>query len=422
MQNVYQVAQGIVKFGKDIDPNLFKKNLPAGFYTTAISQGQIFLNQANPLTIPSKIYGDSTDRMNRIITSFKATDKNLGVLLYGESGSGKSLLAKQVCVELSKEHPVIIVLPEHIDIIDKYIESIDDRCVFFIDEFEKMFEKPSEQSCLLSVVDGTSSKKNLFLFTANDKAMVNKFFFNRPGRIRYAYEYETLPDSIVLEVLKDILDNKERVQEIASVISYLKEPSFDVVCSIAQEANLYPHFTVQQLMDGYNSEIYSNGLDNSDCMLFINGQDFYSVLKDLFSKYDINLQYCIPSGITDDSAIQLKEISLKPGAPKVSLNLMDFSLRACRNGMYQGTYVYMYFDISEIELEVQGRCSTIHNIRAADSEINDMTESIFSLMMRSNKEIPESAREEVLKLLSSNDIKLVSKPIKMTKFKTFNAF
>lgn len=118
----------------------------------------------------------------------------------------------------------------------------------------------------------------------------------------------------------------------------------------------------------------------------------------------------------------MKETSLKPGAPKVSLNLMDFSLRACRNGMYQGSYVYMYFDISEIELEVQGRCSTIHNIRVADSEISDMTEAIFSLMMCLNKETPESAREEVFKLLSSNDMKLVSKPIKMTKFKTFNAF
>lgn len=422
MQNVYQVAQGIVKFGKDIDPNLFKKSLPAGFYTTAISQGQIFLNQADPLTIPSKIYGDSTDRMNRIITSFKATDKNLGVLLYGESGSGKSLLAKQVCVELSKEHPVIIVLPEHIDIIDKYIENIDDRCVFFIDEFEKMFEKPSQQSGLLSVVDGTSSKSNLFVFTANEASMVNKFFFNRPGRIRYAYEYGTLPDSIVLEVLKDILDNKERVQEIASVISFLKEPSFDVVCSIAQEANLYPHFTVQQLMDGYNSEVHSSSLGDSDCMLFINGQDFHSALRDLFSKYDINLQYCIPSDVTEDSAIRLKEISLKPGAPKTSLNLMDFSLRAVKDGSYNGNYVYVYFDISEMELDIKGRYSTISNIRVSDSEIEDIVDSIFSLMLRCNKEIPESAREEIINLLSSNDMKLVSKPYKATRFKASNLF
>lgn len=422
MQNVYQVAQGIVKFGKDIDPNLFRKNLPAGFYTTAISQGQIFLNQTEPLTIPSKIYGDSTDRMNRIINSFKATDKNLGVLLYGESGSGKSLLAKQICVELAKEHPVIIVLPEHIDIIDKYIESIDDRCVFFIDEFEKMFEKPSQQSGLLSVVDGTSSKKNLFLFTANDKAMVNKFFFNRPSRIRYAYEYGTLPDSIVLEVLQDMLDNKERVQEIASMISFLKEPSFDVVCSIAQEANLYPHFTVKQLMDGYNSEVYSSALSDSDCVLYVNGQDFYSALRDLFSKQDINLLYCISTDVTNESAIQLRETALKPGAPKTSLNLMDFSLRAVKNGDYGGQYLYMYFDISEMELDIKGRCSTISNIRIAHCEIEDIADSVMSLMRRLNKEIPDSVRDDVIALLSSNDMKLVSKPVVQTKFKASNLF
>lgn len=169
MENIYQVANGVVKFDKDIDPNLYKKNLPAGFYTTASSRESVFLKQTEPLTIPSKVYGDSTDRMNRIVKSFEASNKNLGVLLYGESGSGKSLLAKQVCLKLSEEYPIIIVLPEHIDIIEKFIENIDDRCVFFIDEFEKMFEKPSYQSGLLSVIDGTSSKKNLFLFTANEK-------------------------------------------------------------------------------------------------------------------------------------------------------------------------------------------------------------------------------------------------------------
>lgn len=38
MENIYQVANGVVKFDKDIDPNLYKKNLPAGFYTTASSR------------------------------------------------------------------------------------------------------------------------------------------------------------------------------------------------------------------------------------------------------------------------------------------------------------------------------------------------------------------------------------------------
>lgn len=64
MENIYQVANGVVKFDKDIDPNLYKKNLPAGFYTTASSRESVFLKQTEPLTIPSKVYGDSTDRMN----------------------------------------------------------------------------------------------------------------------------------------------------------------------------------------------------------------------------------------------------------------------------------------------------------------------------------------------------------------------
>lgn len=422
MKNIYQVANGIVSFGKDIDPNLYKSSLPAGFYATAttpMAPGKVFLNVAEPLTIPPKIYGDSTNRMNRIINSFKATDKNLGVLLYGESGSGKSLLAKQICVELSKEHPVIIVLPEHVEIIDKFIDNIDDRCVFFIDEFEKMFEKPSDQSGLLSVVDGTSSKKNLFVFTANKKDKVNEYFFNRPSRIRYAYEYESLPDSIVLEVLEDLLDNKDRVQEVASVISYLKEPSFDVVCSIAKEANLYPDFTMQQLMDGYNSEIYSSSLNDSECMLFINGRDFSSVLKDLFDEYGVKLQYCISSNATDYSAIELKEMVVTPDAQKTGLNLIDFSLRAYKDGNYHGLNLYMYFDISQMGLEVKGRCSAISNIRVSGDEIENIVSVILYFLRRFDKEIPDSAFDNILKLMSSDDVKLVSKPAAKTKFKVF---
>lgn len=355
--------------------------------------------------------------MNRIINSFKATDKNLGVLLYGESGSGKSLLAKQICVELSKEHPVIIVLPEHVEIIDKFIDNIDDRCVFFIDEFEKMFKKPSDQSGLLSVVDGTSSKKNLFVFTANEKDKVNEYFFNRPSRIRYAYEYESLPDSIVLEVLEDLLDNKDRVQEVASVISYLKEPSFDVVCSIAKEANLYPDFTMQQLMDGYNSEIYSSSLNDSECMLFINGRDFSSVLKDLFDEYGVKLQYCISTNATDYSAIELKEMVVTPDAQKTGLNLIDFSLRAHKDGNYHGLNLYMYFDISQMGLEVKGRCSAISNIRVSGDEIENIVSAILYFLRRFDKEIPNSAFDNILKLMSSDDVKLVSKPAAKTKFK-----
>ena len=422
MQNVYQVAQGIVKFGKDIDPNLFKKNLPAGFYTTAVSQGQIFLNQADPLKIPAKIYGDSTERMNRIITSFKAADKNLGVLLYGESGSGKSLLAKQVCVELSTEHPVIVLLPEHIDIIGKYIESIDDRCVFFIDEFEKMFEKAEHQDALLSIIDGTSSKSNLFLFTANEKNKINRFFFNRPGRIRYVYEYESLPDNTVLEILKDVLNDKNRVEEISMVISYLKEPSFDVVCSIAQEANLYPHFTIKQLMHGYNSELYSEELSSSNCRILVNGCDFIDCIKNIFTKHGMSMQYFNCCGATNHSALDLKEISLTNTNLKESINLIDYSFSANYNGKSSGNSIYLYFDISKMDLTIKGRNISINNIRFSLEEIEDTVCSILCTMKDLNEKLPEITKQELIELFSQHDIKLISKPVERIRLNPFNVF
>ena len=175
-------------------------------------------------------------------------------------------------------------------------------------------------------------------------------------------------------------------------------------------------------MDGYNSEVYSSGLEDTDCMLFVNGRDFPSALGDVFDKYDIKLQYCIPANVTSDSAIKLKEQSIKPGVPKTSLNLMDFALRSYKNGNYAGTNVYMYLDISSMELETKGRHSTISNLRISNDEIEDLAQAIESLMRRSDKELPDSAYEDVLTLLSSDDIKLVSKPITNTKFKTFNRF
>lgn len=206
---------------------------------------------------------------------------------------------------------------------------------------------------------------------------------------------------------------------VASVIFYLKEPSFDVVCSIAKEANLYPDFTMQQLMDGYNSEIYSSSLNDSECMLFINGRDFSSVLKDLFDEYGVKLQYCISTNATDYSAIELKEMVVTPDAQKTGLNLIDFSLRAYKDGNYHGLNLYMYFDISQMGLEVKGRCSAISNIRVSGDEIENTVSVILYFLRRFDKEIPDSAFDNILKLMPSDDVKLVSKPAAKTKFKVF---
>ena len=79
----------------------------------------------------------------------------------------------------------------------------------------------------------------------------------------------------------------------------------------------------------------------------------------------------------------------------------------------------MYFDIPQLGLEVKGRCSTISNIRVSDDEIENIVNAIFFFIRRFDKEIPDSAFDNILKLMASDDVKLVSKPAAKTKYKVF---
>lgn len=75
------------------------KNLPAKIYTiNAGPQEQMFLKEHNFIFNNRKIYGDLNNKVQRIFKTYESRDKNLGVLLSGLKGTGKSLLIK-LCIE-----------------------------------------------------------------------------------------------------------------------------------------------------------------------------------------------------------------------------------------------------------------------------------------------------------------------------------
>ena len=79
------------------------KNLPAKIYTiNAGPQGQMFLKEHNFIFNNRKIYGDLNNKVQRIFKTYESRDKNLGVLLSGLKGTGKSLLIK-LCIERAIE-------------------------------------------------------------------------------------------------------------------------------------------------------------------------------------------------------------------------------------------------------------------------------------------------------------------------------
>ena len=426
MEKIYQIADKRVMFSQEMDPNIFKKDLPPGFYVTAYSDKEgVFLKEADPLTIPAKIYGDSNSRLARILNSFENATKNLGVLLYGNSGSGKSLLAKQVCVKLSETNPVIIVKSNHIGLLNNYIENIKERCVFFIDEFEKMFEKKEDQSYMLTVIDGATAKSNLFLFTANNKDMVNDFFFNRPSRIRYAYEYGYLPEDVIKEVLTDRLDNKDRVNDIFNAIVRFNDPSFDVICELASEANLYPDYTVKQLMEGYNSQMISNRLSDLDCQFLIDGEDIRKFVQPICEKYGVNLSTSYCNDFTDYDIDDLQELICSSSSRKTNFCFGEYNIIVNKENDVIRNDRYLHFDISNMKFNYVNKDLYISGIKLSLEGMKDFKYLISSSIARAVKSDDTNSfikeiDKEILPQLINKEFGIVAKPIK--KYKSSYAF
>ena len=58
-----------------------------------------FLEQINDFDVKEKLYVDVTPHADRVLRTFKYQHTSTGVLLAGEKGSGKTKLAKNICMD-----------------------------------------------------------------------------------------------------------------------------------------------------------------------------------------------------------------------------------------------------------------------------------------------------------------------------------
>lgn len=222
------------------------KGLKKGVYSLKYDDMMgFYLHEDEPFTFPKKMYGDDDVIIKRAIKKFNSIDRNLGVLLTGLKGSGKTVTAKKLCVESGL--PVIIIPqcyagPAFIE----FMTSSDlGSCVVFIDEFEKLYYGDSGDRQLaqgsddmLRILDGPYTTHNLFVFTTNSDR-INECLINRPSRIFYRKNYGSLDSKIVYEVAEDMLDNKSYIDDLIYTCSLIPFVSFDILTSIIRESNLF---------------------------------------------------------------------------------------------------------------------------------------------------------------------------------------
>lgn len=231
----------------------FETKLPLGTYAVnQLPTGEFVLEIAEKYKLPSKCYGNIKDRTAKILNTFLDRPASTGVLLVGEKGSGKSLLAKRLSVIGESEHQIPTIQvnrPYCGDEFNKFLQRIEQRCIIIFDEFEKVYDD-EEQEKLLTLFDGIYGTNKLFVLTSNDKWKIDKNMQNRPGRIWYQIDYKGLDDAFIREYCEDCLNDKGRIDQISMVASLFRDFNFDMLKCLVEEINRYPTIpTVEHLTD-----------------------------------------------------------------------------------------------------------------------------------------------------------------------------
>ena len=234
--------------------------LPKGVYRIVVQetmQGINFYFAPAPMfSIPEHVIPD-TRFIERVKNTYSLSDKQLGILLHGLSGMGKSMLAKQLCVEFIENYnmPVIVFDFKSAEYISSILEQLAQPCVILLDEFEKMFGEKTDdetsfvnQNELLSILDGTSTSKHLFLLTANRQDWISPYMFNRPSRIRYCVEFDAIPKNIVNGIIDKAVTDKEKAEAVKAAANSLSDLTYDVLFELIKESSYTEDFDFDEIL------------------------------------------------------------------------------------------------------------------------------------------------------------------------------
>ena len=247
------------------DGNIFTKGsstmithadgLPIGIYEVDKSlEGWYLRNIANKFVFDYKIYGVNDKFINYCIKTYNNTTGNLGILFNGIKGTGKTLSAKVLCNKLNL--PVIIVKSYNKDsseMLNFLATQVDFECIFFFDEYEKEFEDSSD---VLSFMDGVhnSETRKIFLLTTNNTDNINDNLLGRPSRIRYVHTFDNLSEEVIIEILNDVLIDKNAIEPIIDLLHQIQIVTIDLVKALAQEINIHGVENLAMIKQNFNIE------------------------------------------------------------------------------------------------------------------------------------------------------------------------
>lgn len=200
-----------------------------------------YLEIIDNFTLPKKIYGNTKDRTAKVIKTFLSRPRGTGVMFSGFKGAGKTVQMKEISETLRTQYnrPVIVVNEAfHGDDFKTFIESITTSSVVVFDEFEKVYSEPEHAQAMLTLFDGVIETHKLWLLSMNSDD-IDQNMINRPGRMFYHFEYDSMDDDVIIEVIDDYLKNPQYRDRMIKIVETMDAITMDILTAIIEEVNRY---------------------------------------------------------------------------------------------------------------------------------------------------------------------------------------
>ena len=227
----------------------FENKLTPGVYVIKTPPlAPMYFQKIKPdFTFPYKIYGHNKSLINRVATAYDNSTGNLGILLNGLKGTGKSVTAEMICNKMAVERNMpVILITEEFEGLSETLAGIEQEITVFVDEFEKVFSRDVEDykvdtsKNILTIMDGAlkTEHRRLFVFTTN-KMYIDENLLQRPGRLRYVVEFSDLEREVIEEIVDDMLLFSDHREATIDFISGLEMITVDIVKAIVHEVNIF---------------------------------------------------------------------------------------------------------------------------------------------------------------------------------------
>jgi len=212
-----------------------------------------YLEYSKPnFDVVGKNYGNINKHVSIFWERYSATTNSMGVMLTGAAGSGKTRVAELLGnLALANNMAVVMVtdVKPSIELIP-FIDGLYNTLLMF-DEFSKNFDMKL-QNKMLTMFSSVGRNKKLFVITENAKESISPFIRTRPGRVRYAVDYDRMEEDVITEYCADYHVGDKLINSIMELYQKAPRFTFDHLQAIVSEHMCSPEATMDDLLEILN--------------------------------------------------------------------------------------------------------------------------------------------------------------------------